>query len=384
MHRRLTATGGGNAVAAWAAQALATHHDLTLLTLGEVNLAELNRTYGSSLSASAMEILQLPPWKGKLLQSLPFPAEQAKLGALMMEASSLMRRRPFDVVIGTDNEADFGQVGLQYVHYPWHRAPLPHELRTIHRVPGLLPLYRWLSGPAMGVSLERLRRNRTLANSTFIAGKIRAVHGIESQVIYPPVPGGFPTIPWSEKEQGFVSIGRIHPTKRWTAAVHILDKVRKRGFAVALSIVGMPDSPDELAALRAAQQTRPWLRLHCAVPRGEMVRIVASKRYGLHLMEEEHFGIGVAELMRAGCVPFVHDSGGPPEIIGGQAELSFRSDEDAVEKICSVLGSEALQQRLLERLAPQRELFSEQRFMDEIRHEVESLAAACAAQNGRS
>ncbi|MEZ5393019.1 MAG: glycosyltransferase [Bryobacterales bacterium] len=362
---------------------MAERHDLTLLTLAEVDLAELNRTFGSNLSASAMEILHVPPWKGKLLQSLPFPAEQAKLGALMREAARLMRQRPFDVVLGTDNEADFGQVGLQYVHYPWHRAPLPNELRPIHRVPGLLPLYRWLSGPAMGVSVERLRRNRTLANSTFIAGKIREVHGIESQVVYPPVPGGFPAIPWSEKEQGFASIGRIHPTKRWTAAVQILDKVRKRGFAITLSIIGLPDSAGELAALRAAQKTRPWLRLHCAVPRGEMVRIVASKRYGLHLMEEEHFGIGVAELMRAGCIPFVHDSGGPPEIIGGHSELAFRSDEDAVEKICAVLASEALQQSLLARLEPQRELFSEQRFMDEIRQEVERMAAQVAIQNGR-
>src|SRR5207244_4356244 len=38
-----------------------------------------------------------------------------------------------------------------------------------------------------------------------------------------------------------------------------------------------------------------------------------SKIY-LHLMRGEHFGITVVESMSAGCVPVVHDSGGPKEI----------------------------------------------------------------------
>ena len=51
---------------------------------------------------------------------------------------------------------------------------------------------------------------------------------------------------------------------------------------------------------------------------------MAQHRYGIHTMENEHFGIGVAEMVRAGCIPFVHDSGGPVEIVGGRSELRFR------------------------------------------------------------
>ena len=35
----------------------------------------------------------------------------------------------------------------------------------------------------------------------------------------------------------------------------------------------------------------------------------------VHCAENEHFGITIVEAMAAGCVPIVHDSGGPREIV---------------------------------------------------------------------
>src|SRR5438128_21276 len=46
-----------------------------------------------------------------------------------------------------------------------------------------------------------------------------------------------------------------------------------------------------------------------------------SKIY-LHLMRGEHFGITVVESMSAGCVPVVHDSGGPKGIVGSSRASS--------------------------------------------------------------
>lgn len=374
VHRCLHPNGGGNAVAAWTIEALKDRARLTLLTLFDFDFGKVNRTFGTALIPGEIEVVLAPAWMQAIVEAVPTQGEQLRLGLLMTEARKLLRRREYDVAIGTDNETDFGLAGLQYVHYPWHRPPLPGELRPIHRVPGLLRAYRWAAGPLLGVSMERIRRNRTLTNSAFVAGKIRDVHCIDATVVYPPVPGGFPPTSWKERETAFVGIGRLHPMKRWGAAVEVVAALRARGFPASLHVIGFPEHPEETRRMCALAAKHEWLKLHMDAPRVEMVRIVAAQRYGLHMMHEEHFGIGVAELLRAGCIPFAHHSGGPPEILGCHPELLFQTDEEAVEKIAAVLSSGDLQADLLARLEPRRQEFSEQRFMAEIRREVGVLA----------
>ena len=99
-------------------------------------------------------------------------------------------------------------------------------------------------------------------------------------------------------------------------------------------------------------------------------RVLLVHPYGLHMMCGEHFGIGAGEPLRAGCRHFVHNSGGPPDIVAGHQELLFGSDDEGVERIAALLGDQDLQADLLARLEPRREEFSEQRFMAEIRREV--------------
>ena len=43
----------------------------------------------------------------------------------------------------------------------------------------------------------------------------------------------------------------------------------------------------------------------------ELRDCLSTAMIGLHTMWNEHFGIGVVELMAAGVVPVAHDSGGP-------------------------------------------------------------------------
>ena len=50
-------------------------------------------------------------------------------------------------------------------------------------------------------------------------------------------------------------------------------------------------------------------------------KLLGEARVYVHLMKEEPFGITVVEAMSAFCVPIVHDSGGPREIVG---EVGFR------------------------------------------------------------
>ncbi len=374
LHRRIQPSGGGQAVAAWTLEALKHCCDVTLLTWDPVDYAGVNRMFGTSLAPGDFRVLRVAGWRRAVAEAMPMPVEQLRLGLLMHAAKQALRDGQFDAVIGTDNEVDFGRVGAQYIHYPWRRPPLEDEMRAIHRLPGAVACYQWLTGPGLGISFDNIRRNRTLVNSGFIAEKFRQIYGVEPEVVYPPVPGGFPRISWEDRENGFVGIGRLHPCKRWGEAVRVVGRLRERGHDVTLTVVGARDIAEELTALEALAERRPWFQLRTNVPREEMVELVARRRYGIHLMVEEHFGIAVAELVRAGCVPFVHRSGGPPEIVGGHSELLFGDEDEAVELASRVIESEGLQRDLAARLAGRAEDFSTERFMERIRAVVGELA----------
>ncbi len=49
-------------------------------------------------------------------------------------ARSLDERTPYDVLLSTQNEADFGRRGIAYVHYPWAYMPRPdNEVLWYHK-----------------------------------------------------------------------------------------------------------------------------------------------------------------------------------------------------------------------------------------------------------
>ncbi|TMI49986.1 glycosyltransferase [Candidatus Bathyarchaeota archaeon] len=73
-----------------------------------------------------------------------------------------------------------------------------------------------------------------------------------------------------------------------------------------------------------------------------------SKIY-LHLMRGEHFGITVVESMSAGCVPVVHDSGGPKEIVGSSGLLWHREDEIPILLAIADASYEAMSKLSMER-----------------------------------
>jgi hypothetical protein len=91
-------------------------------------------------------------------------------------------------------------------------------------------------------------------------------------------------------------------------------------------------------------------------------------------MDREHFGIAVAEMVKAGCIVFTPNSGGQVEIVGKDDRLTYDSDEQAVEKITAVLGDASRQRTLVEHLAGCASCFSADRFVREIRAVVGEVA----------
>jgi glycosyltransferase involved in cell wall biosynthesis len=162
--------------------------------------------------------------------------------------------------------------------------------------------------------------------------------------------------------------------------IETLAKVRTAFPDLRLHIIGAADgSPRErafrprLLALQRAHAS--WVTLHENVSRREMTEVLSHQKYGIHAQVDEHFGIGTAEMLRAGCIPFVHNSGGQVEIVANNPALLYSSAGDAVDRILSVLRSPELQTELRGELRRQASLFTPDAFVARFRQVVSEFIA---------
>ena len=125
--------GGGNGVAAWMVQALAPTNRVTVLSWQPVDVAPINRFFGTSLRPSDFDTLVVPRRWTLAPDHLPVPAALLRSALLMRYTRRVERclRR----IVGAHNETDYGRRGIQYVHYPTYLRPRP--ARGLSLVPPL-------------------------------------------------------------------------------------------------------------------------------------------------------------------------------------------------------------------------------------------------------
>jgi len=364
--------GGGNGVAAWFLQALAREHRVTVLSWRPVDVAPIDRFFGTSLLEVAFDTLGVPPPWVTMLDHLPIPASLVR-NALLMRFTRRVSSR-YEVVLGVYNEADFGRRGIQYVHYPTYLRPRPDvDMRWYHGSRRLLGGYYRLADRIAGLSLDRVRSNLTLANSDWTARHVERLLGVTARTVYPPVADPDPPRPWEERARRFLLVGRISPEKEIERAMRILSRVRRHAPDVELTIVGTCDPRTRHYRRRLvgfASSLGSWITFHENMSREALRALMASSRYGIHGMREEHFGMAPAELVRAGALVWLGRGGGQVEIVGGEDALLYDTEEEAAEKIASVLSNPAEERRLREHLHARGERFAPERFVGEVREIV--------------
>jgi len=373
---RLVPHGGAPGVAAWILQALRQDYAVTLLSSEPVDFSLLDRYFGTSLAGSGLQVRTMSPGVRGFLGLDPDPGSIQKHAYLMRLCKRI--RHQYDLVVGADNEGDFGPPAIQYLHYPYlaHAYPRVRPSCDLPLGQKLACLSKGEIRPWMLVgdySFDRMKANHTLVNSDWTGRWVKRVYGIDSTTVHPPAPGIFPQIAWGEREDGFVMMGRLDRAKRFDWCLKVLSIVRGRFPQVRLHIMGSSyrEARDFLVFMRAlAQANSCWVKLHEDLSRVELAELTAHQRYGMHAFTNEHFGMAVAEMVRAGCIPFVHNSGGPPEIVGHDSRLIYESEEEAAQKIMQALGDPAAQEDIRQRLALRKDLYSVETFMRAIRAEV--------------
>ncbi len=373
--------GGKEAVFAWALQAACARHEVTVFTWSAaVNVAGFNRQYGTSLKAQDFGVRR-PGVLWRLLCRLlaAFDPDPATIQPAML-LMRLAKRQPqtFDLAIACEMEADLGLPGVQYIHYPWLEQFAPaleayDELRGWGKVKALfsgqIRPWMWIGD----FSLRRMRANRTATNSVWTGRRIRAAYGIESTPVYPPAAGVVRQVPWEERENGFLCIGRIHRDKRLEWLLEALEPLRAEVEDLHLHIVGKVESPKYFGQIQElVEDHASWVTLHPNLSRGELQDLAVQQRYGVHAMVDEHFGIAIAEMLGAGCIPFVHDSGGAVEIVQQDPRVVYRCAEELRARILRIVRNPLEQSALREDLGRSAERFSPEKFMSDFLRVVDS------------
>ncbi len=347
--------GGAEAVALWILQALQDKYDLTLFTIGDVDFAKLNSMYGTSLSGEHIKVITLVP---DVINGICYflIANNQELRMTFIHLLLRMfkyKADSYDLVISAYNAADLGKIGIQYIHW----TQVLEEGLSIHR-------------RISNFSDKKLVQNISIANSNWLANRSKEIYGVDAKVVYPPVVMEAQHIPWNQKENSFICSGRIVKAKEPHRVIKILQLVRKQGFDIKLHLTGGGGGiygwKYNRFIHKIVLENSSWITLHENLPYQEYVRLVSICRYGIHF-KKEPFGISIAEMVKAGAIPFVRSKGGQIEIVGEQnQELFFDGEQEAVNKIIHVLSNADKQNQLIGSLASQIDLFSTHRFMSEI------------------
>jgi glycosyltransferase involved in cell wall biosynthesis len=251
------------------------------------------------------------------IQRLPFARTRFRwyLG-LMPLAIEQLDLSKYDLIVSSSHAVAKGvltgpgQLHVSYVHSPMRYAwDLQHEyLRHSGMERGVKGgLARWmLHRMRAWDQASAARVDVVVANSTYIAERIRKAWGRDSVVVHPPVDvDGFAMR--IDKEEYFLVASRMVPYKR----VDLVAEAFRRMPDRRLVIVG--GGPCE-AQVRAAAGGAPNIDIRGHVRRDELVRLMQGARACLHAAEED-FGIALVEAQACGTPMIAFGRGGARDIV---------------------------------------------------------------------
>ena len=225
---------------------------------------------------------------------------------------------------------------FSYVHYPtistdmmaweWKKKVTG---RPLHKTLVKL-MYYWFFAVLYG--LCGCLADLVMVNSTWTYGHIKRLWGFFSErrihIVYPPclVPemptSTLPQKSSNERARRIVSVGQFRPEKDHALQVESLAKlfeeypIHKEENVQLLLIGSCRNESDmhrvrELKALIEKQRLSDFVHFLINPPNKELQECMASSLVGIHTMRQEHFGIGIVEMMALGLLTVAHDSGGP-------------------------------------------------------------------------
>ena len=242
---------------------------------------------------------------------------------------SLMLKSKCDILVDTFSNALLPGVDVTYIHHPLLRKvemELPFAGNKIY----FYPYKNYLRS-----SKRTLANKLILANSQFTAQAIKSEFGKEPHVLYPPISNSFLTKDKAKKigprENNVITVARICKEKNLGIIPYIVQSTRND---ISFTIIGLLDSDYILHSLQRLikkLKISNRIKILTNINRDKLRQCLLGSKVYFHPVINEHFGVSIVEAMSLGCVPIVHDSGGPMEFV--PKTLRFKNILEAAEKI---------------------------------------------------
>jgi glycosyltransferase involved in cell wall biosynthesis len=286
----------------------------------------------------------------------------------------------YDLVLSSSHAVAKGVLtGPATLHVSYVHSPMRYAWDLQHQYLRQSGLDRGLKGAATRYLLGKMRAwdhasaarpDVILANSAWIAERIRKTWRRESEVVHPPVDlDAFPYRP--SKDSAYVIAARLVPYKRVDLVAAAFRAMPER----ELIIVG--DGP-EMGRVRAAAGDARNILIRGRVPHHELVATLQAAR-GFVYAAEEDFGIGMVEAQACGTPLISFARGGAADIVtDGATGVLFR-DQTAAAIIAAVQRFESLAIPT-EACRANAERFSQQAFRAKLHDAIARAAAARGMQ----
>lgn len=234
---------------------------------------------------------------------------------LMPLAVEQLDLRDYDLVISSNHAVakgaltGAGQLHVSYVHtpirYAWDLRLDYLETSGLERGPKSWAARAILHYIRLWDFAAASRVDAYLANSSYVARRIKKLYRRPAQVVYPPV-NVETYAPASEREEFYVAVSRFVPYKRMDMIVEAFTTMGK-----PLVVIG--EGPDFEKVRRL---TGPSVTLLGYQP-DEVVADYLQRARAFMFAAEEDFGIVPVEAQAAGCPVIAHGKGGVLESVRG-------------------------------------------------------------------
>lgn len=309
------------------------------------------------------------PIHTSLLQKMPFVKKNYRLYlALMPLAIEQMDLAGYDLILSNCHAVCKGvlsgpqQLHISYIHTPIRYAwDMQNEyldssgFKGLRRMAARLILHYIRHWDVMAAS----RPDVLIANSKFIAGRIRKTYQRDSTVIYPPVDTDYFT-PENHREDFFLAASRLVPYKRIDLIVQAFQNMPDK----KLVIIG--DGSDAPKIRRLCGSNITWL----GYQPDEILKDYMQRCRAFVFAAKEDFGILPVEAQACGAPVIAYGEGGVSETVkesaGAEPTGIFYQEQTAAAIQAAVLEFEQTPNRFkLEACRENATRFSKQRFQKE-------------------
>ena len=248
---------------------------------------------------------------------------------------SIVLKAKCEILVDTYSNAILPGANITYIHYPLLKSVsegLPHWRNKVYFSP-----YRGF----LNSNKTNIAKKLILANSKFTAQVALSEFGVASHVLYPSFPKKISNLEKPDLQKRRLNnvavIARISAEKNLQIIPYIAQLASKN---ISFTIAGLLSSRKVLFSLNnliKELKVSDRVKILTNVTRDQAREILLNSKVFLHTKEKEHFGIAIVEAMSLGCIPVVHDSGGPREFV--PERLRFKSIDDAASKLAEAIDS---------------------------------------------